>query len=314
MRVIQKLTPDLYEKWHKFVICSPQAGLFQTVDWIAMLGETEAQEAHCLPLVCLEDSEILGGIMVRYRNLSGKKNADLPAFGYSGPAFSPGLYNPERRHTHKIYAVLSDLLKALTEQVDYIVLDNQPEIWDARAYKFQSWRIDVSFVHIWSAAGPQEIWKRISPELQQLIQAAGQHLSFRSTLEPIDIQKFSELASSSTGDLSCDVLRQRIEWMVSKDCSRLYLVSDKTGETWGMALVILSRENQTAYLWDVVSFKPEQESTILPYIYFQSYSALSDEFCRLDLGKSRSHLVNEIKDNLGCELTPVFRTRYQVEK
>jgi hypothetical protein len=314
MHTIQQLTPDLHEKWNEFVICSPQGGLFQTIDWNMMLCETEAQAVNYLPLVCVEDNEILGGILVRYRISSGKKIADLPVFGYSGPAFSTRLYNPERRHTYKIYSVFSELLQALTEQLDDIVLENQPEIWDARAYKFQAWRIHVSFTHIWSPSNSHDAWNGISPEFQGLIKTASQRLSFESTVERNDIQNFLELASSSISEFSCDVMRKRIEWMINRDYCRLYQASDKSGEIVGMALVILSRENQTAYLWDVVSSSAEYENMILPYIYFQSYSALADQFCRLDLGRSRNHLLNEIKDNLGCELTPVFRTRYQAQK
>jgi hypothetical protein len=314
MRTIQQLTPDLHKKWNEFVICSPQAGLFQTIDWITMLCETEEQDVNYLPLVCMEDNEILGGILVRYRMSSGKKLADLPAFGYNGPAFSPKLYNPERRHTYKIYSVFSELLQALIEQFDYIVLENQPEIWDARAYKFQAWRIEVSFVHVWCPPNPHEAWNGISPEFQQLIQTTGQYLSFKTTTEMKDISRFLELASPSIGEYSCNVMSKRIEWMISRDCCRLFLASDKSSEILGMSLAILSHENQTAYLWDVVASKADDEKIILPYLYFQSYSALADQFCRLDLGKSKNQLLNEIKDNLGCELTPVFRTRIQVQK
>jgi hypothetical protein len=311
MHVIQQLTPDFHEKWNDFVIRSPQGGLFQTTTWVEMLCETDDQDVISLPLACLEGNDILGGMIVRYRISSGKKVADLPAFGYNGPAFSPKLHDPERRHTYKTYTIFSELLKALAEELDYVVFENQPEIWDARAYKYQSWRIGLGYTHLWQASDPGVIWNGICPDFQKLIRTSDESFDFKISEEKDDIQKFVELYSLAHKEIPTGVMRKRIEWMFQRDNGRLHIASDKFGETVGMVLVILSRENQTAYLWDTVCNETERESEVLPYLFFQSHSALTDQFRCIDLGKSSKHAFSEMKDKLGCELTPLFIARYQ---
>ena len=314
MHDIQRLPPELYEKWDEFILRSPQAGLFQTTGWAEMLCETDEQDVGYFPLVCMDGNDILGGIIIRYRVSSGKKIADLPPFFYGGPAFSPKFYNPERRHTFKTYTIFSDLLKVLEEQFEQVVLENQPEIWDARAYKYQSWRVGVGYTHIWRKPDSADLWNGICPEMQELLQAANVSFDFKVTGDEKNIAKFEELFSRTHKEIPTRVLRRRIEWLLSRDRARLFMASDQSGEIAGLALVILSNENQTAYVWDSVSCKIERENLVIPYLYYQSYLALGSQFGSMDLGKSGRHLLSEMKDKLGCELTPLFITKYQRSK
>lgn len=319
MPLVRQLNADEYQAWDKFVTDSPQAGLFQTIKWAQFLCETDEQGLMFLPLASIEDDKFSGGIVVCYRKGHGSTIVDPPLFGYNGPALAPALDRPDRDHTYSVYSVLAGLLNGLEEKIESITLVNQPEIWDTRAFMFQSWHTDTAYTHIWHCPDRDEAWKQIQPDIQKSIRASQNSLTFKAVDDEIHIQKFIELIVQQrpiTGmqKIQPAVFHKRIKRMQAEDNGRLYTLTDSSGRDIGMALIILSRENQTAYLWDAVCAEPEREADLLPYLYHQIYSSLADRFSRLDLGQSRQYAIGEIKDQLGCELTPIFITTRQMQK
>jgi hypothetical protein len=319
MHVVRQISKDETSDWDKFVAQSPQAGLFQTLAWAQMLCDTDVQEQNLLPLVCVDENKIQGGMIVRYRTVSGKMLADLPAFGYNGPALAESLHPLDRAHTYSSYTVYVELLKSLTEKMDSIVLVNQPEIWDTRAFKFQSWHISAAYTHLWHCPDLEELWKRIHPDTQKSIQSVQSSLTVKTVEGDVSINKFIELSEQKkipfgVTKIPASALRKRIQWMQDRDVCRLYAATDGGGNSVGMALAVLSRENRTSYLWDVVGVNPKHETQILPCFYFKIYAALAEQFCKMDLGPSNCRHIGEIKDQLGCQLTPIFNTKYQAKR
>jgi hypothetical protein len=304
MNIVRQLTPDEYETWNEFVRRSPEGSLFQTIAWNQMLCETDPHLGGFLPLVSLDDKGIQAGIIVCYRNSSGKKISDLPLFGYVSPILSSALNYADRQHTYGNYLILTDLLKKLKEEIEYVRLENSPEIWDIRSYSFQSWNIETTYTHILKQTDLTEAWKRIDPEVQKAIDSAEQKFTFREDEKYEYLQRFVKLSGGG------EVLQKRIDWLRSRGLCRLYVVADRTATMLGMTLTILSRENSTVYLWGSMCDGSKLENEVFPYLFWKSYEELADEFPCMDLGGSGKFSVGLIKDKLGCEPTPRFITTH----
>jgi hypothetical protein len=213
-------------------------------------------------------------------------------------------FRRELLHTYGNYLILTDLLKKLEQEIEYARLENSPEIWDIRSYKFQSWNIETTYTHILKQTDLTEAWKRIDPEVQKAIDSAEQKFTFREDKKYEYLQRFVKLSGGG------EVLQKRIDWLRSRGLCRLYVVTDGMDMKVGMTLAILSRENRTAYLWGSVCDDPKLENEILPYLFWKSYGVLAEEFPRMDLGGSDKYSVGLIKDKLGCEPTPRFITTH----
>lgn len=303
MNIVRQLTSDEYEKWDEFVARSPEGGVFQTIAWNQMICDTSPQPAGFLPLVSLDEKGFQAGILVCYSTKSGRKISDFPLFGYVSPVLSPELNYADRHHTYKNYTILAELLKQLVQEIKYIRMENGPEIWDIRPHEFQDWGIETTYTHIWEG-GAAGAWEKIDQEIKKTIETAGQNFTFKEDEEWKNIERFLKGAGAGV------ITRERVEWLRKRGAGRLYLVTDQKGTVSGMTLAILSRENQTAYLWGSKCNELKMEKEVLPYLYWKSYETLANDFPRMDLGGSERYEIGLVKDKLGSEPVPRFVTTF----
>jgi hypothetical protein len=308
MTTVRELEPGEHQKWNEFVESSPQGSVFQCLEWVQMLVNTDTQKSELMAMVCEEENEILGGIIIRYRVASGKRLADITPVGYNGPVLAKKLFNPEKIHTFKAYSILFDLLKGLEERVDLIVLENQPEIWDIRSFIFRFWQIDTAYTHVWESAKVEETRMQVHPGVQMSIESVRKSHSFNYSIQDADIEQFINL--SRKGQQKNFVqLKPRIDWMREHQRCQMHFVADSKGDTVAMALVILSKENETAYLLNTVFRDKKSRLVTEPYLYWQSYLALAGQFSWINIGADDNRSPAHLKDNLGTELIPYFTTK-----
>jgi hypothetical protein len=314
---IRAIATDEYAAWDKLVAVSPQAGLFQTTAWNQMLCETESQGQTWLPLVCEQKGNFLSGLNLRFTTSKTKKQADLPTFGYNGPFFKPQLEYEEKYQTISVYNMLKELLLGVNEQVERAVIQNQPEIWDIRPYKFSGWQIETSYTHLWHCGNPDNAWEKIDAELQKQISAITKAISIKTETTAAKIRQFSLSASKKTqafgGDPSihADTLEKRIRWMLQRDLCQFQTLNDQYGKEIAAALLVLSRENHTVYFWNVICADKKTESDLLPFLWWQNCLGLPAGFERIELGSSSSVTISQLKDQMGSALTPRFVARYK---
>jgi len=313
MTTVRELAPGEYQKWNEFVESSSQGSVFQCLDWVQMLVGTDTQKSELMILACEEDDEILGGIVIRYRTVSGKRLADLTPFGYNGPILAKKLFDPEKRHTFKAYSILFDLLKGVEERVGLVILENQPEVWDIRSFMFRFWNINTAYTHVWESAKVEEAWRRIHPDVQISIESARKSYSFNSGIRDTDIERFVDLSKKTQQKNFGQILKKRVDWMREHQRCQMHFVTDATGATVAMTLVILSRENETAYLLNTAFADKKSRLTTEAYLYWQSYLALAGQFSRINIGTDDGCDPSHLIDNLGAELTPYFLTKISIK-
>ena len=308
MSSVRELTLDQYLLWDQFVAQSPQGGLFHTIRWNQMLCETGPGHERFLPLACWDKNEIQAGVIIPYRFSNGKKVADLPTFGYIEPLFGDELNCADCCRTYPRYAVMTELLQAVVENLDFVRIENSPEIWDIRPYTFESWKGETAYTHLWHVLDKDAAWKRMDSQIREVILSNQNEFLYREDQNDAWIERF---VNYNKQKFSSRVLSKRIAWMQCNGVCRLHLLLDRSGKELAMTLSILSSENQTAYLWGTVCSEPCLKTTALPVLSWHTYLSLKEEFQRIDMGGSENCRIGLLKDKLGCQPVPRFVMSYQ---
>jgi hypothetical protein len=313
--ITRPLTKEEFPAWDKLVASSPQAGLFHTTAWNQMLYETAPQGQAWIQLVCENKGTIFGGIALHYWHLAKKIQAPVPLFGYNGPILDNTLHYEEQYKTIPGYETIQELIKGIANVSDFITVKNQPEIWDVRAYLYNSWKIETCYTHILPYKKEKETWSRIDAVSQEKI-SNGQY-SVNTDTTDAQIQKFSLHASKKANpvcppqETRMEVLNKRIYWMKEREICKLVTLIDKNGSEAAIALFILSRQNRTIYLDQMFSLGKHLESDVLPPLVWHSFSLFDKEFEYMDLGISANMSISKLKDKLGGKLAPIHITKYQ---
>ena len=309
MNTVREITADDFGKWDDFLRKSPQGSIFHTIAWNQMLVETDPRLAGFLPLANFDkDGNILAGLVIPYRLVAGRKVADRPTFGYGGPVLADSLRYTERHHAYSSHTAVVGLLEALESDFDFVRFWNAPDIWDVRSYMFQLWKLRAVYTHQWTCAPIDEAWARIKPEWQSLIRTREQSDQLKVDESGQYDAVYISLASRGKDALAPEVIQKRLQWLRSTGNGQLYVLGNASGRALAMTLAILSRENESVYLWHTVS--EGNASQVLPALFWQLYASLAGNFKRIDLGPSDGIAISQLKDALGCNLLPTFLASY----
>ena len=170
-----------------------------------------------------------------------------------------------------------------------------------RPFKFHGWQIETSYTHLWNCANPDNGWAKVDVGLQKQISSVKETLSIRTEINEAQIRQFSVSTSKNPyslyGDKSihADIIEKRIRWMLQRDLCRILTLNNQLGKELATSLLILSRENRTIYFWKNVCTDKKAEAIFLPFLWWQICLSLSDGFDRIDLNRSSSPAISQLR-------------------
>jgi len=105
--------------------------------------------------------------------------------------------------------------------------------------------------------------------------------------------------------------------MRQRDGCRLYTARTAAGDLAAGVVVLLSREDATAYLWRQGSSPDLVQAGGIPALYWHAASDLAAEFPNVNFGGSPQASLSQFKDYLGAEAVPHFalsrcKRRYRI--
>lgn len=306
--------------WNGLVSASPQGSVFLRSDWLDMLRSTDKRGLDFLRIGYFDAKQrLVGGWALPYRKLGGLRYAAVGfEFFYAGPLLLPELSCPTMHYSKERHTVLSELAQMMRQETDFAVAETHPSLQDVRDFLYQNWTISPEYTHIWDMLEPDAILARMNREKRREIkrgmeayQFAHEELHMQNFEEFIVIyqktmRKFGWYPSSNWRDS----LYQRLEWMCSQDGCRLYTARTPSGALAAAVLVLLSREDQTVYLWRMAHDSDLRDSRIVPALYWWSSLAISQHEPNLryvNFGGSPLPSLGQFKDYLGAQPIQHFR-------
>jgi hypothetical protein len=309
-KITRQLLQEEFTAWDELVASSPQASLFHTTSWNQMLFETASERQEWLPLVCENNGALAGGISLHCKASGSIKQSVFPQFGYNGPILSNDIKYSEPYKTVPGYEIILEILKSVDSFPFHVVIKNQPELWDMRAYTYKGWKVETNYTHILPFTSRTDVWQKINSEIKEEIFANNYFVNI--DFSDKQIQKFSLLAvkASASGlvfsKTETKIMEKRIAWMKERGLCQLVVVTDKAGKEIAIALFILSSVNHTIYLSKIILLGKQSECDVLPSLVWQVYLTFGGGFDFIDLNYSNEVAVSTLKDKMGATLTPSF--------
>jgi hypothetical protein len=305
--------------WDRLVAVAPQGNVFLRSDWLAMLCDTDAHGLRIHRLGCRNRAgRLVAGWVVPYRRQWGRLFANGFDFFYNGPLLEPGLSSPNIHHVSERQRALSLLARGLRESASLVVAEAHPEFHDARALLYDGWIVSAEYTHLWDQEVRETTLERMNREKRREIRRGLESHVFRRepradlALTPFlklyraTMQKFGWLPTAAWEDQ----FRTRLRWMADRDGCRLYTASTAEGQLLAGVLVLLSREDRTAYFWRMGAATDRRDSRVVPALYWWTAMELGVEdpdIRHINFGGSPPPSLSQFKDYLAATPTLHFR-------
>ena len=317
MPVVRLLGTQDYPLWNQLVATAPEGNVFLRSEWLQMLCETDPR-LRFLIIGCFDDRErLLAGQALTYWRKWGLNIAAHFEFFYDGPLLAR---LPDKGTAHQAAhatALFSALQEAVTEQVEVIEVETHPALHDIRPFLYGGWQAKPLYTHLWRMERVESVWADMNREKRREIGHAQRIFTFGADESEQAVSSFLELYAETMQKFSWrpsveweDIFRQRFRWMRERDGCRLYLARTAQGKTAAGVVVLLSREDGTAYLWRQGSAEVQRESGVVPALYWAVASDVANEFATINFGGSPQPSLGAFKDYLGATPTLHFQLNY----
>ena len=302
--IVRPLLPSDYDRWHELVQLSPGGNVFQRADWLDMLHATDA-DLRPLLLGCFDAKEkLVGGQALLYHHRWGMTITPMFEFFYNSPlALSAKLLGQ----------VMDALITTLPAHLTLTQFETHPTSPDARSYLYAGWQVTPLYTHLWQMTQADAIWQTMNREKRREIRRAQEQYHFGVATETAVLDEFLPLYSQTMRKFSWwpspkweAIFRQRFAWMHDRDGCRLHTVRDQNGRLIAGVLTLLSREDQTAYLWRQGSADP----AVVPALYWFAAQEVRPVCPIVNFGGSPLPSLNWFKEALGATAVPHFRIRW----
>ncbi len=307
--------------WDRLVASSPQGNSFLRSDWLRMLAQTDTSIRVERYAVWDQRDRLRGGWALPLGQHFGLCFATEYDLFYAGPMLAPDLTPPacSRRGEHD--AVLSQLAQAFGRYCAVIAAEAHPSLSDVRAFLDAGWSVAPVYTHLWDLQESDLILSRMNREKRREIKLGnqryrcGQEALSGSSLDQFlhlyrrTVHKFG-LAPGAAWEHS---LRERLSWMESVDGCRLYAARDGDQRLVAAVLVLLSPDDQTAYLWRMGQDPGIADRSAVPTLYWSVALQLREDMQQseairlINLGGSPQQSLARFKDYLGATPRLHFR-------
>lgn len=303
--------------WNELVRDSPQGNAFMRSDFLDMLGETSlvGMQIEKLGVIGRNDKLVAGWAIPFIDSWIGRRSFGF-GLRYSGPLLSSELSGSAKiMSRNESLRLLSGYART---HFDSVFAECHPSLQDVREFIYDGLRVAPNYWHVWDLTDPEEALKNTEREKRREIRRGLETYAYRQvriTPESFDsfirlyTQTMQERHGISLGDGWVRELQSRLLWMQENDDCRLYCGYSPQGEMVSGLLVLLSREDRTAYFWMVGYDHRSKDSRIVPALYWH----VAAEVCRpesgmqlVNLGTSPARSLGNFKDLLGARSKPSF--------
>jgi hypothetical protein len=315
MLAVRELGREDYAVRNQLVADSPQGNVFLHADWLQMLGDTDP-DLRSLILGCFDDEgRLVGGQAVTYHQRWGMDISATFEFFYSGPMVAPVAGNQAGGVT-RAAAIVSALAEALAERLAYVEFETHPAFGDVRPFLYAGWQVVPTYTHIWPMDDVDRAWRAMSQGKRRRIERARKQFTFGVEEGDAVLDEYLPLHHQTVRKFYWQpsptweaIFRRRFHWMRERDGCRLYTARTGTGELAGGELVLLSREDETAYIWQQAFDREYLAQGISPALDWYAASDLATEFPQVNFGSSPYPSLAQFKDEMGAEPVVHFTVR-----
>ena len=316
MYTVRELQSDDMGAWDELIVDSAQGNVFLRSDWLEMLCDTDPA-LSMLILGCFgSKGELLGGQAVPYVERWGMSTTTEFEFFYSGPVLAQHDRAGRPRQVSRRRETISALAEALSTRLAYIDVEAHPTFRDARSFLYDGWQVDVLYTHLWHMDDPERVRSNMNREKRREIRRAREQYVFAAEQSKAALDAFLPLYGETMRKFSWrpsarweEIFRERFSWMAARDGCRLYTARTPDGELASGVVVLLSREDQTAYLWRQGSGEEHVRGGVVPALYWHAACDLASELPNTNFGGSPEPSLSRFKDYLGADAVPHFRIR-----
>ena len=313
MLTVRTLTSADDAAWDQLVVASPQGNVFQRSTWLAMMQATEP-EPRLFRLGCFDGERLVGGQAMFCHREFGLELSTTFDFFYCGPMVAPDSHGRQAHVSATGYAIVSALAEALSARLPYVDMEAHPTFEDARPFIYAGWEVLPLYTHIWPMAQPEAVWLAMNREKRRIIKQALSRFRFGADCDAETLTHFLELYRQTVLKFSWRpsfdwqrLFQERFRWMNERDGCRLYTARTAAGELAAAVVVLLSREDDTAYLWRQGSAPERVTEGVVPALYWYAAQELAREFAFVNFGGSPQASLSRFKDYLGAQPRLHFR-------
>jgi hypothetical protein len=275
-----------------------------------MWAETEPW-LHVTRLGCYDEhGQLVGGQAVFHRNVLGIRVQNNLSISHISTPVLPRIIQDQG---WKRYKILTILARESRKHFPYLRAEFHPSLIDARSFLEQGWRVVPKYTHIWDISDPEALLANMQRKRRYYVRNAQKNLIFACESGEAVLDDFVRLYREDMKKFNWhperawdETFKKRVRWMESRGYFRLYTCRTKDGQLLGMATVILSRINQTAYGWLMAYDHTAGNQEFTPAINWFAAQDLSSEFRSYDIGESYRHSLYTTKDSLGNSSVPYW--------
>ena len=306
---VRPLHSDEYNAWNEVVRLAPGGNCFQQADWLEMLCATD-EDLRPLLLGCFtEAGQLVGGQALIYHRRWGMNLTPVFEFFYNSPLTPP----PVGKKSAKPDAVAAALIAALPAWLNWAAFETHPDGDDIRPYLYAGWQATPLYTHLWHMGAADDIWQRMNREKRREIRRAQEQYQFGVAGETAVLDEFLPLYRQTMQKFSWwpspkweAIFRQRFAWMQARDGCRLHTVREQNGRLLAGVITLVSRADQTAYLWRQGSADP----AVVPALYWFAAQEVSHTCPIINFGGSPLPSLNWFKEALATTAVPHFRLQW----
>jgi hypothetical protein len=314
MPSVRELTPAEYPEWHCLLAEAPEGNAFQRADWLGLLRDTDPADQSVILGYFDDLDQLQGGWATTYRTQWGLNSTGRAEFFYSNPVLPVCSEHNFSHRTARRWTIISALAETLAERIPFIEVDAHPRFYDVRALQYAGWEVKPVYTHVWDMSDPEQAWQNMNHDKRRQIRHAQEQYAFGTTEDSETLAEFIRRYHETMAKFGWWIspvweasFVERFRWMRARDACRLYTARAKDGSLAAGVVVLLSREDQTAYLWRQGSGADHMAAGVVPGLYWQAASDLASEFRTVNFGGSPLASLSQFKDYMGAQAVVHFQ-------
>ena len=310
--IVREITGNEDTLWNQLVNDSSQGNAFTRADCLQMLCATDPN-LSLVRLGCFEGTRLVGGQAIIYDTHWGFTLTPPFEFFYNGPLLAPMARLSRASRAPMQLDVLGSLAKALAQRVDRLSFETHPSLSDVRALIELGWDVRPEYSHLWNVRDIQHVWNEMNRDKRRMIHQANEKFVFGRDESDDTLDAFLKLYHQTMEKFSWRpspkweaIFRARFRWLVERDLCRLYIARTIHGELAGGVVTLLSREDQSVYLYRQGSSVVFRDAGGVSALYWHVAQQVANEFSWVDFGGSPQPSLGRFKDFLGAQATLHF--------
>jgi hypothetical protein len=217
--------------------------------------------------------------------------------------------------------VLNLLAVEAGKHLHVIEAESHPNLHDLRGLHYAGWSLKALYTHCWEFADPDDVFAAMNRERRRLIRRAGETYTFGPMETENTGAEFIKLYRQLVAKFDWAPLERwdqdlqaRIRWLQSKKVGCVYGAKDHTGDLRAAVILLLSRDDNTVYLWRCGYVPDNNANTVIPGLYWHACQHIREQWNEpftANFGGSPRLTLSHFKDYLGAKPVLHFKLVYE---